>query len=216
VTDTPNEAADEQNWRRHGSRYRARRRAVDILFEAEARDLDPVAVVEDRVQLSRQADSAVAPVADYTRQIVAGAAEELDTIDEAIERYLAETWELDRLPAVDRAILRVAVWEILFNPEVDSPVAVVEGVELASQYGNDVAAPYIHAVLDDVAQSTSDLHPLATAEADADAVAEPIADSESDPEFTPEDPTVDAEPRPASAANPGPGPSRTTEDPDIS
>jgi len=216
VTDTPNEAADEQNWRRHGSRYRARRRAVDILFEAEARDLDPVAVVEDRVQLSRQADSAVAPVADYTRQIVAGAAEELDTIDEAIERYLAETWELDRLPAVDRAILRVAVWEILFNPEVDSPVAVVEGVELASQYGNDVAAPYIHAVLDDVAQSTSDLHPLATAEADADAVAEPIADSESDPEFTPEDPTVDAEPRPASAADPGPGPSRTTEDPDIS
>jgi len=216
VTDTPNEAADEQNWRRHGSRYRSRRRAVDILFEAEARDLDPVAVVEDRVQLSRQADSAVAPVADYTRQIVAGAAEELDTIDEAIERYLAETWELDRLPAVDRAILRVAVWEILFNPEVDSPVAVVEGVELASQYGNDVAAPYIHAVLDDVAQSTSDLHPLATAEADADAVAEPIADSESDPEFTPEDPTVDAEPRPASAADPGPGPSRTTEDPDIS
>jgi len=216
VTDPPNEAADEQNWRRHGSRYRARRRAVDILFEAEARDLDPVAVVEDRVQLSRQADSAVAPVADYTRQIVAGAAEELDTIDEAIERYLAETWELDRLPAVDRAILRVAVWEILFNPEVDSPVAVVEGVELASQYGNDVAAPYIHAVLDDVAQSTSDLHPLATAEADADAVAEPIADSESDPEFTPEDPTVDAEPRPASAADPGPGPSRTTEDPDIS
>lgn len=216
MTDTPNEAADEQNWRRHGSRYRARRRAVDILFEAEARDLDPVAVVEDRVQLSRQADSAVAPVADYTRQIVAGAAEELDTIDEAIERYLAETWELDRLPAVDRAILRVAVWEILFNPKVDSPVAVVEGVELASQYGNDVAAPYIHAVLDDVAQSTSDLHPLATAEADADAVAEPIADSESDPEFTPEDPTVDAEPRPASAADPGPGPSRTTEDPDIS
>ncbi|WIM72392.1 transcription antitermination factor NusB [Corynebacterium suedekumii] len=216
MTDTPNEAADEQNWRRHGSRYRARRRAVDILFEAEARDLDPVAVVEDRVQLSRQADSAVAPVADYTRQIVAGAAEELDTIDEAIERYLAETWELDRLPAVDRAILRVAVWEILFNPEVDSPVAVVEGVELASQYGNDVAAPYIHAVLDDVAQSTSDLHPLATAEGDADAVAEPIADSESDPEFTPEDPTVDAEPRPASAADPGPGPSRTTEDPDIS
>ena len=220
MTDTPNEAADEKNWRRHGSRYRARRRAVDILFEAEARDLDPVAVVEDRVQLSRQADSAVAPVADYTRQIVAGAAEELDTIDEAIERYLAETWELDRLPAVDRAILRVSVWEILFNPDVDSPVAVVEGVELASQYGNDVAAPYIHAVLDDVAQSTSDLNPMAAAETGtepaAEAVAEPIADSESDPEFTPEDPSVDAEPRPASAADPGPGPSRTTEDPDIS
>lgn len=165
---------DERNWRRHGARYRARRRAVDILFEAEARDIDPVAVVEDRIELARVDVHGVAPVASYTRDIVTGAAEQLDTIDETIERYLAETWELNRLPAVDRAILRVGVWEILFNPEVDGPTAVVEGVELASQYGSDVAAPYIHAVLDDVVQAASELNPFQEGDSAGNTEAAPV------------------------------------------
>ncbi|RNE49236.1 transcription antitermination factor NusB [Corynebacterium alimapuense] len=167
---------EDKYWRRHGARYRARRRAVDILFEAEARDIDPVAVVEDRISLSTQRDAAVAPVADYTRVIIAGAAAELDGIDEMIERFLATDWELYRLPAVDRAILRVAVWEILHNPEVDSAVAVVEGVELASQYGNDVASPYIHAVLDDVAQTLAADNPMSGSSLD-DADSDEDADS---------------------------------------
>jgi len=171
LTDTtdqprPGEEQDDRNWRRHGARYRARRRAVDILFEAEARDIDPVAIVEDRVELARL-DEGVAPVATYTRDIVAGAAEQLDTIDETIERYLSEDWELHRLPAVDRAILRVGVWEILFNDEVDGATSVVEGVELASQYGSDVAPPYIHAVLDDVVQQGSELNPFGEPETDS-------------------------------------------------
>ncbi|GAB2498677.1 hypothetical protein CATRI_07060 [Corynebacterium atrinae] len=206
MSETSETGADKKNWRRHGARYRARRRAVDVLFEAEARDIDPVAIIEDRIALAKLPDSQVAPVADYTRVIVAGSAEELDSVDEAIERYLAEDWELDRLPAVDRAILRVAAWEILFNDDVDAATSVVEGVELASQYGNDVAAPYIHAVLDDIAQSTSADNPM---------MAEPIADAEADPEFTPDEPGVDAEPRPSNAADPGPGPVRSTESPDL-
>ncbi|QGU04702.1 transcription antitermination factor NusB [Corynebacterium comes] len=209
MTDTPEATNDERNWRRHGARYRARRRAVDILFEAEARDIDPVAIVEDRITLSRDPDNSVAPVADYTRQIIVGAAEELDRIDESIERYLSETWELNRLPAVDRAILRVGVWEILFNPEVDGATAVVEGVELASQYGNDVAAPYIHAVLDDVVQAGAADNPF------REPVVEAISDADADPQFTPADPTVDAEPRHANAADPGPGPVRKPDSPDV-
>lgn len=208
MTDTPEATTDERNWRRHGARYRARRRAVDILFEAEARDIDPVAIVEDRTTLARDPENAVAPVADYTRQIVVGAAEQLDKIDETIERYLSTTWELDRLPAVDRAILRVGVWEILFNPEVHDTTAIVEGVELASQYGNDVAAPYIHAVLDDVVQEQAADNPFR-----GEAV-EAVSDADADPQFTPEDPTVDAEPRHASAADPGPGPVRKPDSPD--
>ncbi len=184
----------QRDWRRHGARYRARRRAVDILFEAEARDVDPVAIIEDRVELARQPESAVAPVSDYTRQIVAGAAEQLDGIDETIERYLSVDWELNRLPAVDRAILRVAVWELLHNPDVPKTTAVVEGVELASEYSNDAAPPYIHAVLDDVAQATAENNPLkdpatvapeAVAEADP-AVAPDVLDSPEAPE-EPED-----------------------------
>lgn len=148
------------NYKRHTARYRARRRAADILYEAENRDIDPVAIVEDRIALAREDRNAVAPIAEYTKVIIKGAAEELDVIDETIARYLSEDWELHRIPAVDRAILRVSVWELLFNPEIPTATAVVEGVEIASQYSNEQAAPYIHAVLDDVAQSRSAESPM--------------------------------------------------------
>ncbi|WP_291313673.1 transcription antitermination factor NusB [Corynebacterium sp. UBA2622] len=140
------------DYKRHGARYRARRRAVDILFEAETRDMDPVAIVDDRAELSRDPQNAVAPVADYTREIIVGAAEKLDDIDDAIERFLAEDWEMDRLPAVDRQILRVATWEILFNDEVDPPISIANALEMATEYGDNAAPPYIHAVLDDIIQ----------------------------------------------------------------
>ena len=149
------------DYKRHGARYRARRRAVDILFEAETRDIDPVAIVEDRSQLSQNPLNAVAPVADYTRTIVAGAAEKLDDLDDAIERHLSEDWELFRLPAVDRQVLRVAAWEILFNDEVDAPVSIAEGVEMAAEYSGAQAAPYINVVLDGIAQRAASNSPFA-------------------------------------------------------
>lgn len=155
-----NTAKRDINHKRHTARYRSRRRAADILYEAENRDVDPVAIVEDRVALAREDRHAVAPIANYTKVIVQGVAEELDAIDDTISRYLSQNWELHRIPAVDRAILRLSVWELLFNPDVPTATAVVEGVELASQYSHDQAAPYIHAVLDDVAQSRSELSPM--------------------------------------------------------
>lgn len=154
--------------KRRGSRYRARRRAVDILFEAEFRDVDPVAIVEDRIELSQRRDLDVAPVNPYTQQIVGGVAVELDRVDETIARYLAKNWVLERIPAVDRAILRIAVWELLFNPEVPIKTAVVEGVELGSQYSTDFAAPYINAVLDAVAKNIEELRAEALAEINSD------------------------------------------------
>jgi N utilization substance protein B len=162
--------------RRHGARYRARRRAADIMYEAENRDVDPVAIVEDRIKLARENEHDVAPIAEYTKVLVTGVAEELDTIDTTIERFLSEDWELYRIPAVDRAIMRVAVWELLFNPEeIDLATAVTEGVELASEYSTDAAAPYINAVLDDVAHFRSEDNPM-----NADISAE---DSEDEAEF---------------------------------
>ena len=157
------------NYKRHTARYRARRRAADILYEAENRDVDPVAIVEDRIALAREDRNAVAPVAEYTQVIVKGVAEELDAIDDTISRFLAEDWELHRIPAVDRAILRLSVWELLFNPDIPTATAVVEGVEIASQYSNDQAAPYIHAVLDDVAQSRSAENPMSAEHQGSDA-----------------------------------------------
>lgn len=166
------------DYKRHGARYRARRRAVDILFEAETRDVDPVAIVEDRAELSQNPQNAVAPVADYTRVIVGGAAEKLDDLDDAIERSLSDDWELFRLPAVDRQILRVASWEILFNDEVDAPISIKEAVEMAAEYSGAKAAPYINAVLDRIAQSldpNSPFGPFAGEEADD---AYPVAEDE--------------------------------------
>lgn len=173
--------------RRHGARYRARRRAADIMYEAENRDVDPVAIVEDRIKLARENEHDVAPIAEYTKVLVAGVAEELDTIDTTIERFLSEDWELHRIPTVDRAIMRVAVWELLFNPEeIDLATAVTEGVELASEYSTDAAAPYINAVLDDVAHFRSEDNPM-----NADISAEDSEDeAESDVDAT-EDSTDD-------------------------
>ena len=143
------------DYKRHGARYRARRRAVDILFEAETRDIDPVAIVEERTDLAKNPANAVAPIADYTRVIIAGAAESLDEIDDSIERFLSENWELHRIPAVDRAILRVATWEILYNDEVEAPIAISNAMEMSTEYAGDNASPYIHAVLDDIIQANS-------------------------------------------------------------
>ncbi|WP_423777975.1 transcription antitermination factor NusB [Corynebacterium stationis] len=167
--------------RRHGARYRARRRAADIMYEAENRDVDPVAIVEDRVKLAREDEHGVAPVAEYTKVLVAGVAEELDTIDATIERFLAQDWELYRIPAVDRAIMRVAVWELLFNSdEIDLATAVTEGVELASEYSTDAAAPYINAVLDDVAHSRSEDNPMNIVAEEPEASEQEGIDSESE------------------------------------
>lgn len=167
--------ASGANYKRHGSRFKARRRAVDVLFEAEQRDVDPVAVVADRIELSRVDDNAVAPVNAYTSQIVEGVAGELDRIDLTISVHLDPTWPLERIANVDRAILRVAVWEMLFNEEVPLKTAVVDGVEIASEYSTDDSPKYINAVLDAVLNNIDALRESA-----------PEIDVESDDLITPE------------------------------
>lgn len=141
-------AEKEANYKRRGARYRARRRAVDLLFEAEQRGVNAGELIDERLELARDRDSGVAPVAEYTEEIVRGVAAEIEGIDSTISSYLSPEWPLRRLPAVDRAILRVGTWELFHNPDVPPRVAVVEGVELASEYSTDVAPPYINAVLD--------------------------------------------------------------------
>ncbi|MGJ0182587.1 transcription antitermination factor NusB [Corynebacterium glyciniphilum] len=141
-----------ESYRRHGARYKARQRAVDILFEAEFRDIDPVEIVEDRVELARDESNQVKPVPEYAARIVPGVASALDEIDEAIAAHLSSTWRLERLPAVDRAVLRVSAWELLYNDEVPARVALKEGIELASEYSHDKAPGYVNAVLDGIAR----------------------------------------------------------------
>lgn len=131
-----------------GARHKARRRAVDLLFEAEARDADPVDLAEERVTLAIT-DDGVAPVNPYTVTVVRGVAENLDRLDSTISSYLQE-WTLDRLPAVDRAILRIAVWELFHATDVPPVVAVDEAVELAKELSTDDSPGFINGVLGQV------------------------------------------------------------------
>lgn len=146
MTDRP---ADKKSaYKKLGARHKARRRAVDLLFEAEARDIDPADLADERIELAGR-DQAVAPVHAYTRTLVDGIAEDLDRVDGTIESYLQD-WTLGRLPAVDRAILRVAVWELLYAPDVPPIVAVDEAVELAKELSTDDSPGFVNGVLGQV------------------------------------------------------------------
>lgn len=131
-------------YKKFGSRHKARKRGVDMLFEAEARGVDPVALAAERVEMSAR-DESIAPVNEFTTEMLTGVAENLDRIDAVISDHLQE-WTLDRLPAVDRAILRISVWE-LFHTDVPPVVAVDEAVELAKLLSTDDSPSFINGVL---------------------------------------------------------------------
>ena len=82
----------------------------------------------------------------YAREAVTGISLHLSEIDEALETY-AHGWSLNRMPALDRAILRLATWEILFNEQVPDAVAIDEAVELAKEYSTDNSASFVNGVL---------------------------------------------------------------------
>jgi N utilization substance protein B len=128
-----------------GARHKARKRAVDFLFEAEARNVDPVDLTSERIELA-SGDDTIAPVSEYTSTLVEGVAENLDRLDGVIADHLKD-WTIGRLPAVDRAILRVAVWELFHATDVPPVVAVDEAVELAKQLSTDDSPGFVNGVL---------------------------------------------------------------------
>ena len=142
-------------------RHQARKRAVDLLFEAEARGLTPAEVVDVRTALS-DANPEVAPLHPYTATAARGVGEHLAHIDDLISSHL-QGWTLDRLPAVDRAILRVAVWELLYADDVPEPVAVDEAVELAKGLSTDDSPGFVNGVLGQVMLVTPQIRAAARA-----------------------------------------------------
>ena len=142
-------------------RHQARKRSVDLLFEAEARGLSPAEVVDLRTALS-DANPEVAPLHPYTAAAARGVSEHLAHIDDLISSHL-QGWTLDRLPAVDRAILRVAVWELLYAEDVPEPVAVDEAVELAKGLSTDQSPGFVNGVLGQVMLVTPQIRAAARA-----------------------------------------------------
>ena len=142
--------SEEFDHRRRGSRYRARRRAVSLLFEAELRDADVVELAEERRRMGEDSQE-FHNVAPFTMEIVTGVAERLDRLDSMIAEHLRE-WTLERLPAVDRAVLRAGAWELLFGTqETDSAIVIDQSVLLVADLSADKSIPYVNAVLDRVA-----------------------------------------------------------------
>src|SRR6201987_2830353 len=129
-------------------RHQARKRAVDLLFEAEARGLTPAEVADGRNALAEQ-QAGVTPLNPYTVTVARGVTQHAAHIDDLISAHL-QGWTIDRLPAVDRAILRVAVWELLHADDVPEPVAVDEAVELAKQLSTDASPGFVNGVLGQV------------------------------------------------------------------
>ena len=122
------------------ARTKARKRAVDILFEAEQRNLPPVQVLADRVA---QSDPLVP---EYTVSLVEGVTAHLERIDELLSTY-SQGWTLDRMPAVDRALLRIGAFEVLFADDVPDAVAVNEAVDLARSLSTDDSPAFVNGLL---------------------------------------------------------------------
>lgn len=142
-------------------RHQSRKRAVDLLFEAEARGLTPAEVATARNALAGQQPD-VTVLNPYTVTVARGVTEHRAHIDDLISAHL-QGWTLDRLPAVDRAIMRVAVWELLYADDVPEPVAVDEAVELAKQLSTDDSPGFVNGVLGQVMLVTPQIRAAADA-----------------------------------------------------
>ena len=121
------------------ARRKARKRALDLLFESDLRGSNPVELLTSRPapDLSE---------AEYVAVLINGISEHSSKIDEFINTY-AEGWDMDRMPAVDRNLLRVALFEILWQEGLDDQIAASEAVELASELSTKDSAAYINGVL---------------------------------------------------------------------
>jgi len=122
------------------ARGKARKRALDVLYESELRGQDPLATLAERVAAGDP------PVREYTVRLVEGVAEHQARIDELLATY-SVGWPLERMPAVDRNLLRVGVFELLWAEDVPDAVAVNEAVELARQLSTDDSPAFVNGLL---------------------------------------------------------------------
>jgi N utilization substance protein B len=122
------------------ARSKARKRALDVLFASELRGEDAV------VALDRAITEGEGPTNDYTGFLVRGVAEHRTRIDELLSEY-AEGWTLTRMPAVDRNVLRIGAFELLWVDDVPDPVAVTEAVALVRDLSTDDSPGFVNGVL---------------------------------------------------------------------
>ena len=126
------------------ARSKARKAALDLLYEADIRGSNAVDTLNLRDIVEEGPDAR--PIREYTRELVYGVGDNSRKIDELITTY-AQGWDMDRLPAVDRNILRIGIYEILWSQTTPDGVAIDEALTLAKELSTDESAGYIHGVL---------------------------------------------------------------------
>ena len=124
------------------ARSKARKRALDILFEADQRGLNADTLLAQRVSTPATQH----PLNDYTVEIVQGVVSKWVEINELLATY-SQGWTIDRMPAVDRAILRIGAWEVVYSELVPDVVAISEAVTLATTLSTDDSPTFVNGLL---------------------------------------------------------------------
>lgn len=130
------------------ARSKARKQALDLLYESDIRNTSPAEILETRDIPQEGPDAR--PVREYTKELISGITLHRRKIDELIATY-AQGWDMDRLPAVDRNILRLGIFEILWQNDLDDAIAIDEALTLAKELSTDESAGYVHGVLGRIA-----------------------------------------------------------------
>jgi transcription antitermination protein NusB len=134
------------------ARSKARKRALDVLYESEVRGLGVGGTLAERLS------DADPPVNEFTVSLVEGVSAHITAIDELISKH-AVGWTLDRMPAVDRNILRIGVYELVYDDQVPDAVAVSEAVSLARDLSTDESPAFVNGLLGRVLQLKPTLKP---------------------------------------------------------
>lgn len=132
------------------ARSKARKRALDVLFAADVRGESATEA------LDRAIAEGEGPTNDYTAVLVRGVTERREHIDELLSSY-SEGWTLSRMPAVDRNVLRLGVWELLYADDVPDPVAVSEAMALVRDLSTDESPQFVNGVLGNIQRNKASL-----------------------------------------------------------
>lgn len=139
------------------ARSKSRKRALDVLYAAEARSVDPLVVLEERMERPTGPElHSYSPMGEYAESIVRGVVDHQRRIDDLLSEH-SRGWTLDRMPAVDRAILRIAVYELLYSLDVPPAVVVNEAVDSAKVLSTDDSPKFVNGVLGQIAVITPQL-----------------------------------------------------------
>ena len=126
------------------ARSKARKQTLDLLYEADIRSVSASELLALRDAVEEGPDAR--PILEFTRELISGITSNRRKIDELISTY-AQGWDMDRLPAVDRNILRLGIYEIVWSQDLDDGIAIYEALNLARELSTDESAGYIHGVL---------------------------------------------------------------------